>query len=189
MAKFNPDTVDIIVEALRETGSRREAWESAGVSKVTFYAWMRQFPGFRREVEAAEEEYRRVAAVATAVGKTETVRERREHLRKVAWAKVADYLENGVEEIVKSEEVKLDADGNVVHRVLRRTTKNGAVPQWAIERFVEKPVNDVVLYRQLADSGLLPHEYVDALEGKLEEIADHLARVSGSVNARLAQTD
>lgn len=60
-----------IIEALRLGSTRKAAYESAGVSEVTFYDWLKHENGFKSEVLKAEAhcENRCTTAVQSFVGK------------------------------------------------------------------------------------------------------------------------
>lgn len=55
-AKYGPTVVAIIINSLLEQKNRSAAAKDANISFTTFNDWMKNMPGFREKVEAAENE-------------------------------------------------------------------------------------------------------------------------------------
>lgn len=56
--KLGPRTHDAILRRIRQGGTRAQAAEAAGVSRQTFYTWLKRFDDFRAAVLAAEQDAR-----------------------------------------------------------------------------------------------------------------------------------
>lgn len=56
--KLGPRTREKILRRLRQGGTRAQAAEAAGVSRQTFYTWIKRFDDFREAVLAAEDRAR-----------------------------------------------------------------------------------------------------------------------------------
>lgn len=53
--KLSPTAREAIIRRLQAGGSRSEAAEAAGISRQTFYTWIKRFPEFHAAVLSAEE--------------------------------------------------------------------------------------------------------------------------------------
>lgn len=49
--KYRPEVLDIIYKILEENGTDTDACKGAGISKETFYTWLRIKPEFKQKVE------------------------------------------------------------------------------------------------------------------------------------------
>lgn len=52
--KFNARRIKCILDVLSNGGTRKDAYEFAGISKNCFYEWLKEIPDFKAQVENAE---------------------------------------------------------------------------------------------------------------------------------------
>lgn len=56
-SKYTPDTVKTILDAIAQIGTDQAGYESAGVSKDTFYEWLNRYPDFSDSVIEARRQF------------------------------------------------------------------------------------------------------------------------------------
>lgn len=56
--KYTSDIAEQIVDAVRQTGSDKAAWQTARIAEGTYYRWLQEKSELRERVEAAKAEYR-----------------------------------------------------------------------------------------------------------------------------------
>jgi hypothetical protein len=132
-SKFTENRVARLLQAIQETGSPKAGWEAAGITKCTYYRWLREQPPLVSKVSDAQDDFQRNLSP---------------ELREQAWKQFKDYLygraqvvnvqeSERVEDVLDAEGVKL---GVRTTREKRKTTTTLACPQWAIERVLGKPL-------------------------------------------------
>ncbi|MBW4597689.1 MAG: hypothetical protein KME46_33495 [Brasilonema angustatum HA4187-MV1] len=129
--KYSQELAEIICQAIASEGTDVCGFEAAGISKNTFYQWLKKYPEFNAAIEAAREKY---------------TRDRPESDKRQARKCLSDYLYNGIviEWEITGETVRNieDPDGTV-KQVLRETFKKKHIerrqcPKWVLDRVLGK---------------------------------------------------
>lgn len=158
--KYSAQIVEKILEALRHSGSDRQAFEAAGVSRDTFYKWIRQYPDFSDALVQAKIVFRERCP---------------EQLREKAMDALLDHLYGRVVETWTIHEIVRDGE-KIIRRESTKTVKRG-VPQWVIERILGKPLDELEAVKCLVDSGWLPYSVLKETTESLDEIRDRIRAV------------
>jgi ACT domain-containing protein len=148
--KYTPEKVETILEVLRATGSDKAVIldPEIGISRDTFYKWLKKYPDFSDQVAQAKKHYR---------------------ITQPKWQRyqanqvLAKYLTEGAIETWQSEEIAYDAEGNVTGRkVITKTVKRSA-PQWAIERVLGKRLDELDAMLTLMECQMIEPDDVNIL--------------------------
>ena len=142
---------------MRHSGSDRQAFEAVGVSRDTFYRWIRQYPDFSDALAQAKKAFRKRCP---------------EQLREKAMDALLDHLYGRVEETWVSREILRDGE-RTIHRESIKTVKRG-VPQWVIERILGKPLDELEAVKCLIESGWLPYSVLKETTESLDEIRERI---------------
>lgn len=121
----NGETVKKIIEALKNGSTDKEAFMTGGISRETFYAWIREYPEFSDAVKMAREEARenRIAQLEASLYKRAmgyTVKEKKSEL-------VAN-PNGGAPILVKQTIIEKDVAGDTAAIIFGLT--NGAPDKW-----------------------------------------------------------
>ncbi len=155
--KYSAQIVEKILEALRHSGSDRQAFEAVGISRDTFYHWVRRYPDFSDALAQAKKAFRERCP---------------EQLREKAMDALLDHLYGRVVETWTTCETVQDGE-KIIHRETIKTVKRG-VPQWVIERILGKPLDELEAVKCLIESGWLPYSILKETTESLDEVRDHI---------------
>lgn len=136
---FTPEKLSLIRKQLETSGSDKQAFEVAGVSRDTFYRWIKEKPEFAKLVTEA---------------KTEHARKIRERLKHQAEKAFDEYLHGQVTVKVKIVETLTSERGSYSKEIHRETTP--PVPRWAIERVLGRPYDEIEALKCLITAGWFP---------------------------------
>lgn len=174
-SKYTPETIDIILSAIQETGSDRAGYEAGGIAKRTFYEWMETYPHFAHQVAHARKEFKKTCP---------------EEIKNRAKAALASYLFDGctVERESQTESVTVveDAQGNIKEiRKEKSSNKNierRPPPQWAIDRVLGKPIPLLEAMQLLLIEKVATQQQADIVTDGISEIEERLKKLSQSNN-------
>jgi transposase len=155
--RYSAQTVETILEAVRHSGSDRVAIEAAGVSQATFYRWQQEYEEFREGIAQAKLEYRKNCS---------------DVLRQQAQWSFEDYLFGRVVEEWTTHETVRDGDKTIYTEVSKRVKRG--VPQWAIERVLGKPLDELEAVKCLVESGWIPRHVLIVATESLDEVRDRV---------------
>lgn len=147
--------LETILEAVRHSGSDRAGWEAGGISEATYYRWQQEFQEFRELLAKRKQVYRLNCS---------------EKLKLQATKSFEDYLFNGVEEVWTTHET-IQSGSNTICKEIVKKVKRG-VPQWAIERVLGKPVDELEAVKCLVETGWLPSSILEETSESLDELRD-----------------
>ena len=152
--KYTSDVIEAIVDAVSQTGSNRAGWEAGGISKQTFYQWVKSKPDFHDRIARARAIYRENVSDAH---------------RQQALKAFEDYLFGRAVQTTTIEEEGQDEEGRKWKKTITRTVNYG-VPKWAIERVLGTPGDVLDALRMLAKAGFIPHRLCDLASGEMEAV-------------------
>ncbi|HEY9831498.1 MAG TPA: hypothetical protein V6D26_13020, partial [Stenomitos sp.] len=132
-SKYTPEIVEVIVEAIRKTGSDTAGWQAAGIAKDTFYGWCKKHPDFSDKIKNAKSEYRETCPEAIIAQ---------------AQKSFADYLFGRAEVSVTSFERGHSEKQGAYSKEITKRMKFGT-PRWAIERVLGKPYDELEALKSL----------------------------------------
>lgn len=139
-SKYSPELVEAIVNAIAVEGGDQSGWEAGGISKDTFYRWIKERSDFADQIAHARSEY----------ASTRPVRQ----IRKARRA-LDDYLSGNVIEEWDVYHEAVTPLGDVVMLHDTKRIKRG-VPKWAIERVLGKPLDLLEALETLANLEIIP---------------------------------
>jgi len=157
-SKYSPETVEAILDAIRERGGDEDGWLAGQISRTTFYEWQNQHPDFQKGVAIAKREYRESLP---------------EVQRCQARRAFNDYLFGRIEEVWESEEQIMEANGDVTLKRITKKVKRGPAV-WAIERVLGKNLDILEGIKILIESGLAPERLIEATERRISEAKAHI---------------
>lgn len=151
---YSQATLDIIEKELIDHGSNQRAWKSAGISKETFYVWLRDRPKFATLVEKA---------------KQERLFRRQENLKLQADKIVDNYLSNGVvTKITILEEGTSDKTGSYIKKIIKEV--HAPTPVKIIDRVLGKPSDELEAFTAFVNAGWLPRSFLNLAESEINNI-------------------
>jgi hypothetical protein len=150
---FSSDKLLIIKKQIEESGSDKQAFEAAGVSRDTFYRWIKDKPEFARLVIDAKNEYARIT---------------RERLKCQAEKVLDDYLHGQVTVKVKITETLTSEKGSYLKETEKETTPQ--VPRWAIERVLGRPYDEIEALKCLIVAGWFPDWFAQCTLDEINNI-------------------
>lgn len=171
MKRNNDELIDVICAAIEQSGADIDGYKAAGISRKTFYVWMREIPSFRRRVEAARQYYRdhslpemRKMCIR---GLSRTLKAVGEGLE-IVTSQTTDAINPRTGEVVTLETV---------------TRKPAMVPISQAFQFVMGKDMDLISWlSQGVSMGLLPVELVESLVSDIDAVHARIRdRVSGHV--------
>lgn len=159
-SKYTPELAKTIFDTIAQTGSDRAGYETAGISKDTFYQWVKKNSDFSDGISKARTEYQDICPAS---------------LVRQANKSLADYLYGRVEISIATMERWQNADGTTASKETLRKIRPG-VPRWAIERVLGKPMDLLEAAKTFAAAGIIPHHLVqvtaDEIRAARERIGD-----------------
>jgi hypothetical protein len=174
-SKYEPEIVEIILNAIRDTGGDRPGWEAGGISKDTFYEWINRYPDFSDQVKRAKLDYRNTCP---------------DVLVRQAKQALSDYLFGRMERVQVTEEERVSEEGLTSYKKVTRRVTMG-VPRWAIERVLGKPADLIEALKVLADCNVIPQwlvqRSVDEIGSARKGITEAIAGVLPDVESRSVQ--
>jgi hypothetical protein len=153
-SKYTPERVQLICDAIAQTGSDESGWKSGGISEPTFYAWQNQFPEFSESVIAAKSEYRATCP---------------ETLVRQANKAFADLLFGRMERVATTKRVGHDPKRGYWEEETVTRTPVG-VPRWAIERVLGPSFDEMDAIKILVKAGYLPQEFIEVTSEQFSEL-------------------
>ena len=121
--KYSDEVVGQLVDAIRQTGSDKAAWQTARIGETTYYRWLQEKRELKERVEAAKAEYR-------------------DNLPKIFIKRsqevLHEYLFVGHKETWKSTEIQKDPEGNIIKTIERVFNSTKPTPYWVIDRVLGK---------------------------------------------------
>lgn len=156
--KYTPEVAQKMFDVLAATGSDRAAFEAAGISSSTFYRWKEEFSEFSEGIRAALSEFRDTCP---------------ESLVRQANKAFADYLYGRVEISIATIQRKQLADGSTESTETVRKLRP-AVPRWAIERVLGKPLDILEAVKTLSESGIVPKHLVQLTADEVGKARDRI---------------
>ncbi len=145
--KYTPETVALIEQILRSTGSDRSAFEAAGISRQLFYYWIRQYPEFALAVNNAREAFRKENSLRYIEN---------------AHKQIEKLLESGSHETWESETLKIKiVGGEEVIEGIERSKKQvtRSTPYWVIDRVMGPTREGIDLLAHLFVEGAIADGY------------------------------
>ena len=121
--KYSEEVADQIIDAIRQTGSDKAAWQTARIGETTYYRWLQEKRELKERVEAARAEYRENAPKIYIQRSQEVLYE---------------YLFVGHKETWKSTEIQKDPEGNIIKTIERVFNSTKPTPCWVIDRILGK---------------------------------------------------
>ena len=151
--KYSPELADRLIGALRELGSARAAYNALGVSKYSFYDWIKRFPDFAVRVEVAKREYFQ--------------NQDRENVD-VAKKIIENYLVHG--DVTEKKIIKqvIDRDGNIVELTEKHLIRSGC-PEWVIRRVLGEKMQELEAVKVLVDTDWLPESLLVDVQDSLTD--------------------
>lgn len=140
--KYSKELAQTIHDAIAVDGGDESGWLAGGIQKTAFYDWIKKYPEFAELVERARKEYRKNAPA---------------RVKKLAQDRLTDALENGqtikwttkktrrTEHFIPTPN-KDEPDKLVWYQVELMEDEHieeRPTPQWAIDRVLPKPVENV----------------------------------------------
>ncbi len=157
--RYSAQTVEMILDALRHSGSDRAAIEAAGVSSAAYYRWQQRYREFREGIAQAKFEYRQNCP---------------DLLRQQAQWSFEDYLFGRVVEEWTTHETIRDGDKTIYREVSKKVRRG--VPQWAIERVLGKTMDELEAVKCLVESGWSPRHVLIVATKSLDEVRDRIRK-------------
>lgn len=157
--KYTPEVAQKMFDVLAATGSDRAAFEAAGISSSTFYRWKEEFSEFSEGIRAALSEFRDTCP---------------ESLVRQANKAFADYLYGRVEISIATIQRKQLADGSTESTETVRKLRP-AVPRWAIERVLGKPLDILEAVKTLSQAGIVPRHLVELTADEVGSARERIA--------------
>jgi hypothetical protein len=171
--KFNPEVVRRICEAIADTGLDSAGYAAGGISRNTFYGWLKRgedetgfsgFSGFSDRVLAAREQYRLNSAP--------------QHQR---WARQA--LTQQLQELVEGRElvttVTKDAiapDGSIVSLASVTRAPNRIPVQWMLNYVLPERTDIIAWLTQGAELGVIPLEVIEDAIAGIDGLKDQIRK-------------
>lgn len=156
-SRYTQTLVLSILNAIRQQGGDRSGWEAGGISEATFYKWQQQYPEFREAVAQAKDDYRRNCP---------------QEIKKQARKSLSDYLFNGTIEAWEATETLTDASGQIISiKQISKTVRRGP-PQWAIDRVLGQPINELESIKVLVELGWLEEQLVERLGAAMDKFTE-----------------
>lgn len=152
-SKYSPETVTLILDAIRERGGDEDGWLAGQISRTTFYEWQNQHPDFQKGVAIAKREYQESLPAVQ---------------RRQARRAFNDYLFGRIEEVWESEEQTFEANGDLtIKRTIKKVRRGPAV--WAIERVLGRNLDILEAIKTMIESGLAPEQLIEVTERRIAE--------------------
>lgn len=158
-SKYSPETIEAILDAIRETGSDKAGWRAGGICSTTFYEWCDNYPEFADSVKEAKAEYRKICP---------------EELIKQARKAFSDYLFGRAKITITTFERGVSEKHGSYSREITKQINPG-VPQWAIERVLGKPLDVLEAISTLAEAGILPKWLVEQVSNEISDSRKEIA--------------
>lgn len=169
--KYNDSTIEIILKTIAETNSESAAWNAAGISSRTYYAWKKKYEDFAFKIQEARFQF---------------LEQNRMVFRVLALNDLYEALTRGVvqtrtttvEELV---EVKRDEPG--ASKLELTTTKRTTVrtelgkPQWAVERVLGRNTDEFDAVNRLIEAGWFDSKLVSELPSEIDEFNDRVREI------------
>jgi len=156
-SKYNPATVERLIEEIGISGNEKRACNVADVCNTTLTRWKKEYPDFAQQIQDAHREYRRSTQEAQI---------------KQARSLVTDYLFNGYKEVHTST-MRITTDGKLT---IKEETKiiQKPTPEWVINRVLGQPMPLVEAMKTLLMNNIALPQQADALFKGIESIEDEL---------------
>lgn len=162
--KYNSETVEKILEGIKETGSDKIGWMVAGIGRDTFYQWKARYPDFSDRVAIAKEEFRRIVP---------------ETLIEQAKQSLRDYLFTGSVETWSSKEVHKDGAGNILKTIDRVSKAVKPTPGWVLERVLGKNLPVLEALQVLLSEGVATNYQARVIAEGISRIEQELKQAPG----------
>jgi AcrR family transcriptional regulator len=160
VTKYCDEKVNKILDIIISTGNDRLAYESADISKETFYRWLRDRDEFLEKVLKARYIYK----------------ESQYHTQVVKALEVLDdYLLGKATETHNSEEEKTNSDDDVSHKKLTKKVRR-STPAWVIDRVLGKRMHEMEALRVLANAGWIPKEVLKEAIGGIAALKESVRK-------------
>lgn len=143
-SKYTPDRVKLVLDSIAEFGTDRDGYERGGISRDTFYAWMRIHPDFSDGVLAAREKFQ-----------NDEIKDRKTQARK----KIDEYLFSPKIITLISKDT-VDNGTEITERISERQVLNNC-PQWVIDRTLGRPSDFEEAIMVLVELGWLPESILN----------------------------
>lgn len=164
-SKYTPEIVDLILDAIKQTGSDKAGWQSGGINHDTFYTWISRHSEFSEGVAQAKSEFRKLCPQSFV-----------QRSRQVLY----DYLFTGHVEHWSVSEVHKDAEGNIFKTVERTSKAIKPTPYWVIDRVLGKNLPLLEAVRLLLSQGVATTEQARVVSDGVSRIEEELKALSGS---------
>lgn len=161
--KYCPETVEVIIDAIRATGGDKAGWEAAGISEKTFYVWCNKHRQFLQDVARAKKEFKEICPDALKLKAMENLR---------------DYLVNGATITTTSREIIKAPDGTVLRIVEKVSKTSHPMPHWVCDRVLGKKLEVLEAMQILLAEGVATPAQVDIVRDGLNSLTEQL-RTSG----------
>lgn len=129
---YTEEIKDTIVSVIASEGTDQAGFEAGGISKATFYAWIKSNPDFQDAIHGARKEFKQTCD---------------SRLKRLARGRLREYLEQG--QIITREKTEVEEhrnEHNQVFLTINRTgihTERRATPAWVINKILASPVGDL----------------------------------------------
>jgi hypothetical protein len=166
IGRYSPELIEEAANAIAVAGTDSAGWRAIGISRPTFYDWLKKYPEFADAINKARQEYRKV---------------KHHSLKRAANKALLDYLTGNMVKVSHIRKEVVTPTGEIVELEEHHTTPVG-IPQWAIVRVLGQPMSEVEAIMALADQEILPEWIVDYAKQVLAEAREKIAEaIRGSL--------
>jgi transposase-like protein len=164
-SKYTPETVQLIVDAIEETGKDVEGCKAACITENTFYRWLKEKSEFSQLITSAKATFRA---------------NRPQSLRSEAVKRLAEYIKGEAIEVYDKTTATKDAKGNLISTTKSVTKIKRGCPQWAIDRVLGKSMPVLEAVQVLLNEGIASPSMAAVVESSIDEMQRRLRDLNES---------
>lgn len=162
-SKYSPETVEVILSAIAETGLDKAGFTAAGITRDTFYRWLSDFSDFSDLVQKAHDQFRATRPTL---------------LRTQAVQRLAEYVRGEAVEVYTKTTSTKDPKGKLISTTRSVTEIRRGCPQWAIDRVLGKSMPVLEAVQVLLNEGIATPQMAAIIESNLDNMQRELRDAS-----------
>jgi len=163
--KYTPETIQLILDAIEETGNEALACKAGGITQNTFYRWLKEKSEFSQFVTLAKDRFRA---------------NRPQSLRSEAVKRLAEYIRGEAVEVYDKLVETKDGDGVLISRTRSLTKIKRGCPQWALDRVLGKSMPVLEAVQVLLNEGIASPSMAAVVESSIDEMQRKLRDLNES---------
>ena len=164
-SKYTPDTIQLITDAIEETGKDESGMRAGGIASSTYFQWLKDKPEFLEKVTLAKDRFRA---------------NRPQSLRSEAVKRLAEYIRGEAVEVYDKLVETKDGDGVLISRTRSLTKIKRGCPQWALDRVLGKSMPVLEAVQVLLNEGIASPSMAAVVESSIDEMQRKLRDLNES---------